>query len=368
MEKEIIRANKNSLLDLHLFIDGIDIVDTPRFYTSIYIKKKFFKECSYKNLNIRNDDIAKLVELIDKKDLNLKDQKDAKTIFWVCCAKMKLWFKQNYDTNLIDWSLALQLLNELMKAGEPLAKIKFKEEILLGLVENKLVDFKYINYLDSTDIAPIFPKFIETCKNEDKLIKIIWKLIIGKILGKIEGFSTDVIDALKEKVFRVEEKNPKFKLLTGCSIEEFEKKFDEDYLQGLMNQGKKKFKFPVKWENNNLEKIEVFDFLVERSKNINFEYIQCLLSIPVEDLIDYFIPLKNEEILSILLIQEKDSENTRNIKRELVEMMEKNVNLDEYDYRPFLRNIHRKKIYSYDSLLNFLNYKMVLKGVDKEQL
>lgn len=67
--------------------------------------------------------------------------------FWGHCSNLQTWYEHDYDTRLIHSNLAFSLLRRLIKAGDPLAKRVFKEEITKRLLEGNRTNFGLGNYL-----------------------------------------------------------------------------------------------------------------------------------------------------------------------------------------------------------------------------
>ena len=78
--------------------------------------------------------------------------------FWGHCSNIQAWAENGYDTCLLHRNLAFPLLKELTKAGDPLAKKVFKEEIAkrfasgFRTVVTYLIKEKYIQYLDTDEL------------------------------------------------------------------------------------------------------------------------------------------------------------------------------------------------------------------------
>ena len=54
--------------------------------------------------------------------------------FWVHCSNLQAWVENNYDTALLHSNIAFPLLEGLVGLGDPLAKRKFKDEVVKRLV------------------------------------------------------------------------------------------------------------------------------------------------------------------------------------------------------------------------------------------
>ena len=139
--------------------------------TEIYINGKYFMQCKRLVLNISKNELKQYnnVESIDEAaeiyDHYVRDQEILKgdgppeveidedfTLikpeeeFWGHCSNLQIWVENNYDTRLLKANLAFPLLEKLAKAGDKLAQIKFKEEILKRLLSssNSVVEYLFV--------------------------------------------------------------------------------------------------------------------------------------------------------------------------------------------------------------------------------
>ncbi|MFX1479831.1 MAG: leucine-rich repeat domain-containing protein [Promethearchaeota archaeon] len=119
--------------------------------TIIYIAGERFIQCKRLLLDIPLDemDTFEEVESIDEaaeKMESLKESEISKLVispeveFWGHCSNLQVWHEHDYDTRLLHSNLAFALLGKLAEVGDPLAKKKFK----LELIE------RYINGSDRT--------------------------------------------------------------------------------------------------------------------------------------------------------------------------------------------------------------------------
>ena len=81
---------------------------------------------------------------------------------WEEYSKLRVWCKNDYDTNLLRYDLAFPLLMSLLEAGDSVASRVFRKEIAKGLGRGDffemdyLIYWKYINYLPSKTLIRIF--------------------------------------------------------------------------------------------------------------------------------------------------------------------------------------------------------------------
>ncbi len=109
--------------------------------TIIYVNNIRFDQCRFLLLEIPVNEIKFLqdIESIDRAIEKLDNSMEIKNIneiqippeveFWGHCSNLQVWYENNYNTRLLHSNLAFPLLKELTKAGDPLAKKVFKEEI-----------------------------------------------------------------------------------------------------------------------------------------------------------------------------------------------------------------------------------------------
>ncbi|MHA2009272.1 MAG: Rab family GTPase [Promethearchaeota archaeon] len=149
--------------------------------TNIYINGKLFAQCKFLLFSTPTDrveelnDFESIDEAAEKLDSSLERSELYKydltpeTEFWGHCSNLQAWYENNYDTRIIHRNLGFPLLKALVRAGDPLAKKVFKEEIALRFesghpsVVSFLILQNYLKYLDRTDLNTILenPNFIE---------------------------------------------------------------------------------------------------------------------------------------------------------------------------------------------------------------
>jgi len=105
--------------------------------TKIFVNNEQFLICKAVLLNtpfVGNseittmDDLFERSELIEGEDLK-KYGIDSETQFWVHCSSFQTWVENNYNSDLLETTLAFPLLKRLTEVGDKMAKRKFKEEI-----------------------------------------------------------------------------------------------------------------------------------------------------------------------------------------------------------------------------------------------
>ncbi|UCC18696.1 MAG: hypothetical protein JSV62_11385 [Promethearchaeota archaeon] len=197
--------------------------------TFIYVNGRQFIQCIRLILNIPKNDVH-LYEEIDSIDEaaqlynkhifqnrivrgpmarqvpNQKHNITPEQEFWGHCSNIQAWVEHNYDTRILMTNISFPLLRELTKAGDPLAKKVYKEEIALRLesaypsVVQYLLSQRYIevftpsefqNILESTDIiknlssdSKLFSHFIRACFSK---FPTLFKIILLQILKLPDG-------------------------------------------------------------------------------------------------------------------------------------------------------------------------------------
>ena len=131
--------------------------------TNIYIKGELFQQCKYLLINIpveqvssfdKVDSIDDAAEMLDetlheREPYIFKISPEAE--FWAHSSNLQVWCEHKYDTRLLHSSLVFALLKKLYEKGDPLAKKKFKEEIVKRFIPGNLKIQQFLKmegYLD----------------------------------------------------------------------------------------------------------------------------------------------------------------------------------------------------------------------------
>ncbi len=125
--------------------------------TIIFVAGERFRQCKFLLLNIsvnkiklmeEIESIDKAAELLDKTlEKPIEEGKnyiDPKVEYWAHCSNLQVWYENNYDTRILHRNLAFPLLGALSKAGDPIAKRVFKEEIAKRLASGNGTVTKYL--------------------------------------------------------------------------------------------------------------------------------------------------------------------------------------------------------------------------------
>ncbi|MHA2392580.1 MAG: hypothetical protein ACXAEX_11610 [Promethearchaeota archaeon] len=141
--------------------------------TNIYVGERLFRQCKYLLLDIplnQSEDyyeIESIDEAAEKLDHSLERGKARKyqispdIEFWGHCSNLQVWYEHDYDSRILHSNLAFPLLTALVKAGDPLAKKVYKEEIALRLISGypsvvkHLINEDYLKYLNKEEMDSI---------------------------------------------------------------------------------------------------------------------------------------------------------------------------------------------------------------------
>lgn len=157
--------------------------------TSIYVRDKLVSNCKYLLFNLPIQDLKKYDQInsIDEAEAlydhshEVHKQKIPKRVeFWGHCSNLQVWSENNYDSRLLHRNLAFPLLKELARAGDPIARIAFQEEIVKryenghGSVKEYLIKERYLSDLELEHLKALFMNVLE--KGEIPLIEDLLQL------------------------------------------------------------------------------------------------------------------------------------------------------------------------------------------------
>ena len=177
--------------------------------TNIYVGGRLFKQCKFLLLDIPAarvadyDEIESIDEAAERLDRSLEMGRQSRfhissdIEFWGHCSNLQVWYENEYDTRILHSNLAFPLLKALEKAGDPLAKKVFKEEIALRLasgypsVVQFLLNENYLDSLNKEEINVLLEdaNFIKNIKEWFDDVNDIPKWFSKKIKGKIKYIS-----------------------------------------------------------------------------------------------------------------------------------------------------------------------------------
>ena len=178
--------------------------------TNIYVGGRIFKQCKFLLLEIpvdsimNYDEIDSIDEAAKRLDRSMELGRKRKyhispdIEFWGHCSNLQVWYENNYDTRILHSNLAFPLLKALEKAGDPLAKKVFKEEIALRFVSGYpsviqyLLNEKYLNYLSKEEKKTLMedPQFIKNVREWYTEVEDIPNWLSKKIKKKLKKVST----------------------------------------------------------------------------------------------------------------------------------------------------------------------------------
>ncbi|MFW9882432.1 MAG: hypothetical protein ACFFG0_55935, partial [Candidatus Thorarchaeota archaeon] len=179
--------------------------------------------------------------------------------FWGHCSNIQAWVEHDYDTRILMTNISFPLLRELTKAGDPLAKKVYKEEIALRLesgypsVVQYLLSQRYIDVfspsefqtiLESTDIIKnlssdpkLLTQFLRSCLSKfPTLIEIILLQIL-----KIPDGKNIFLSVIKTKpIFStlrpdLNYNNPKFLFTVKSALENLFTRVDEKMGEDILD-------------------------------------------------------------------------------------------------------------------------------------
>ncbi len=112
----------------------------------------------------------------EKKEIEIP----AEVEFWGHSSNLQVWVENNYDTRLLHRSLAFPLLRALSDLGDPLAKLRLKEEIVERFrsgffpVVEYLINEGYLRYFKNEELLTLFlesEKEIKVLRHLSELLK-----------------------------------------------------------------------------------------------------------------------------------------------------------------------------------------------------
>lgn len=205
-KKDIQEYKINEYLSLKMGKNGV---------IDIWVGEKRFMSCTFLKLNISQTDIQDYDEInsIDEADelysnelhgnphhrenINLSREEALRAH----ASNLQAWYEHNYDTRLLHRSLSFGLLDELQKAGDPLAKKRFKEELALRLEDPKVTINVFISLKKYLKIFTL-REFMTILPNVSNL------LVKFNLLNEItedffdHNLSPEQEEALKDSVYR----------------------------------------------------------------------------------------------------------------------------------------------------------------------
>jgi len=197
LQKEIERELKEKTFKINEYLE-LKLIHND---TIIFIKGEKFLQCKSLMLNISTEEIPEYDEInsIDEAErLNLFKNPHGtykfnilpEEEFWGHCSNLQTWYENKYDPRLLHSNLAMPLLRALTNAGDPLAKIILKEEIIRQLETGTLkVDTWVRLFLEDMSLFTA-----EEIKDLDLLTSDKLSLIREKAFGDFREFREEEED------------------------------------------------------------------------------------------------------------------------------------------------------------------------------
>jgi len=195
--------------------------------TNIYVNNKPFDQCKHLLLNLdsqsleKYDSISSIDEAVDVVTnyhygyLYGEDVIPPETEFWGHCSNLQAWFEHDYDTRLLHRNIAFPLLKRLTEVGDPIAKKRFKEEIVqrflsghLGVMQF-LIGENYLDYLNREDINFLVEHLIESLMSTKHRFESLTLSLTLDTLRKFLVKAKNIIDIIEiyEKLLTIEPYN-----------------------------------------------------------------------------------------------------------------------------------------------------------------
>ncbi|HEC37905.1 MAG TPA: hypothetical protein ENI29_06685 [bacterium] len=181
-------------------------------FTYIHIKEERFFSCMRLLLNISPSKLRQTskIQSIDEAEevlSNLDYEIAPEMEFIGHCSNLEVWVENGYDTCLLHRNLAFPLLKELTKAGDPLAKKIFKEEVIKRLLSGHLpvIEFLIVNkYVDLLTIEELRSIFEDRNSKLQKniLFDLNYRRENGLSYFVLKGFATHGVIAAYEWINR----------------------------------------------------------------------------------------------------------------------------------------------------------------------
>jgi len=209
--------------------------------TFIYVNGRRFIQCIRLSLNIQKENISLYddIESIDEaakvykktlllnrivqgpKGVPVRDQNHDITPeqeFWGHCSNIQAWVENEYDTRILMSNVSFPLLKKLSKAGDPLARKVYKEEIALRLesgypsVVQYLLEQGFIGEFSPEEFETIveYSDFIQKVSYDSRVLSLLLKVcnkkfptlfehIVLQILKLPEGYNA-LISAIQKDI------------------------------------------------------------------------------------------------------------------------------------------------------------------------
>ena len=186
--------------------------------TNIYIKDILFRQCKLLILNIPNDKDSSQIQSIDEaadklgwspfgqESPDIRHKISPKTKFWAHCSNIQAWIENDYNTKILHHSISFPLLKKLVELGDPLAKMRFKEEVAERLERSTpqvllfLIRERYLDVFTPEELESLILNIEFTLPSEKEYFKYVPSLFHDFIYGL--GLSNQAAIILFEHLFK----------------------------------------------------------------------------------------------------------------------------------------------------------------------
>lgn len=168
----------------------------------LHLKKSSFKLRGIKCI----DDISEiLVNSLSEEEFNEIYEHEYSAIspeeeFWGYCSNIQVWAENNYNTNFLYHKIAFPLLKLLVKAGDPIASLVYKREIIKRFINGSGFVQAYLfheGYLDNLHHEEVINAIKKLSKERQGLIQLT--LAPRFFGGDISGNSKELLKKIKRE-------------------------------------------------------------------------------------------------------------------------------------------------------------------------
>ncbi len=248
--------------------------------TNIYVNDKLFRSCKVILLNVPGKEFSNLhdinsideaIEKLEKERLNVDIPPHIE--FWAHCSNIQAWAEHDYDSNILNYRLAFPLLKELTSIGDPIAKNRFKNEIVkkfeLGYIP--IIDFfiteNYFKYFDkdkNTDLWDLVYKALsdsldDICNRDDLSRENITYITLSVLINFHKNHKKKAESLLKNSFKKLFEKGYRKSIQTLIDDSYLHDYFSSKELLSLLFKSKSPFTMKIlKFFKNNPQSKYIF--------------------------------------------------------------------------------------------------------------
>lgn len=168
--------------------------------SNIYVHNELINQCRHLLINktkYDNSNDPKFNSIDELEDFfessKYYDDISIETEFWGHCSNLQAWVENNYNTNLLDKTIAFPVLKKLAKVGDPIALKTFKNEVKNRI---KSLYLPVIVYLINNG-------YLRTFTNEEltKIIDILKKYITNLPLKTKSQWNKQISEAFRNSIY-----------------------------------------------------------------------------------------------------------------------------------------------------------------------